>query len=143
MRVTGVWKDDESSGTSYQFDSDTATIINPLDEDPLSKKNISEHSQYQHGGVKVNGTKLCFGLVYRVVSSEESYNLENDKMIVDHMYDVHDTVQGIVGYDYVPFHNALQWLYYNRFYQLINNLISYYFMGEEVLRIQLKNIPSQ
>jgi len=116
MSETGVWKDDESFGTSYHLNSDTATIINPLDEDPLSRKNISEHAQYQHGGVKVNGTKLCFGLVFRVVSSEESYHLENNKMIVDYLYDMNDTVDGIVGYDYVPFHNALQWLYYNRFY---------------------------
>ena len=116
MCVTGVWKDDESFGTSYHLNSDTATIINPLDEDPLSRKNISEHAQYQHGGVKVNGTKLCFGLVFRVVSSEESYHLKSNKMIVDYLYDMNDTVDGIVGYDYVPFHNALQWLYYNRFY---------------------------
>ena len=66
--------------------------------------------------MKVNGTKLSFGLVFRVVSSEQSYNLDTDTMIVDHLYDTNEIVEGIVGYDYVPFHNALQWLYYTRFY---------------------------
>lgn len=116
MSKAGTWEDDDSFGTSYHLNSDTATIINSLDEDPLSYKNISKHSQYQHGGVKVNGTKLSFGLVFRVVSSEESYNLDTDTMIVDHDYDKNEIVEGIVGYDYVPFHNALQWLYYTRFY---------------------------
>ena len=116
MTKAGVWEDDDSFGASYHLNSDTATVINPVDENPLSYKNLLKHAQYQHGGVKVNGNKLCFGLVFRVVSSEESYNLDTDTMIVDHLYDTHESVEGVVGYDYVPFHNALQWLYYSRFY---------------------------
>lgn len=116
MSKAGTWEDDGSFGASYHLNSDTATIINSLDEDPLSYKNVSKHSQYQYGGVKVNGTKLSFGLVFRVVSSEESYNLDTDTMIVEHDYDTNEIVEGIVGYDYVPFHNALEWLYSTRFY---------------------------
>lgn len=36
-------------------------------------------------------------------------------MIVYHIYDNTYTVEVIVGYDYVPYHNALKWIYYNRF----------------------------
>ena len=107
--------DNTSFNTSCNLNSDTVTIINPLDEDPLSKKNIWEHAQYQYGGVNVSGRKLSVGLEFRVVDTEESYNLENDRMIVDHMYENNDVVEGIVGYDYVRYHDALKWLYRNRY----------------------------
>ena len=99
--LNGKWCLDPSFSTSYILNSDTVTIINPLDEDPFSPKNVDEYCQYQHGGVKLTGTKLCAGPVFRVVNSEQSYNIENDTMIVDYMSNNSNIVHVIIGFDYL------------------------------------------
>ena len=97
------------------IDSDTITSINHLDENPCSDKNIKEHSQYQHGGVNVSGEKSTSGVVYRVVNSKQSYNIGNDAMVVEYIPRVSHTVNGMIGFDYVKFHEFLQTLV-DRFY---------------------------
>ena len=109
------WCLDPSFSTSYILNSDTVTIINPLDEDPFSSKNVNEYCQYQYGEVKLTGTKLCAGLVFQVVNSEQSYNIENDAMIVDYMSNNNNVVHGVIGYNYIEFQNNLTSLYNNTF----------------------------
>ena len=114
--VNGKWLDDASFSTSFTLSNDTVTIINPKDEDPMCPKNIDEHCQYQHGGVSVTGDKLCAGLVFRVVDSEQSYNINNDTMIVDYTPNNNDIVHGIIGFDFCQFQSILVSLFYNTFY---------------------------
>ena len=73
-------------------------------------KNINKHSQYQHGDVKVSGEKFTAGVVYCVVDSDKSYNIGNDVMGVEHMSIVNYIVNGMIGFDYVRFHDFLQTL---------------------------------
>lgn len=90
------------------------TILNPLDEDPLSPMNVDENCQYQYqyGGVKVTEYKLCVVLFLRVVNSEESYTIDNDTMIVDFITNNNCIVHGIIGFDYIEFQNSLTPLFY-------------------------------
>ena len=105
--VRNHWIDDDTFSESFKLDRDTITIVNPLDEDPLSPKNINEQCQYIHGGVNVTGETLCAGIVLRVVSSIELYNTINDTMIVDGSSNHNDIVHGVLGVDLFNFHNRL------------------------------------
>ena len=42
--VKSKWSNDSTFSESYDIDSDTITIINQLDENPCSDKNIKEHA---------------------------------------------------------------------------------------------------
>ena len=116
--VKSKWSTDLTFSESYDIDSDTITIINQLDENPCSDKNIKEHAQYQHGGVKVTGEQFTTGLVYRVVNCEKVYNIENDAMVVECMPGVNHIVKGVIGFDYVRFHEFLKIQVNNRLLQV-------------------------
>ena len=83
-------------------------MINQLDENPCFDKNIKEHAQYQHGGVNVSGEKTTAELVYRVVNCEKSYNIENDAMLVECMPGFSHIIKGMIGVDYIRFHEFLK-----------------------------------
>ena len=101
------WLDDAVYRESFHLDRDTITIVNQLDEDPLSPKNNKEQCQYIHGDVKVSGESLSAGIVLRVVSSVEGYNTNHDTMIVDGNPDDNDIVHGVLGVDLFTFHNDI------------------------------------
>ena len=111
--VRNHWINDDTFSESFNLDRDTITIVNPLDEDPLSPKNINEQCQYIHGGVNVTGDTLCAGIVLRVVSSLEFYNTINDTMIIDGNSDHNDIVHGVLGVDLFNFHTRLNRLLNN------------------------------
>ena len=98
----------------YNIDSDTLIIINQLDENPCSDKNIKEDIQYQHGGVNMSREKLNTGIVYRFFSCDKSYNIGNDTMVVEYMPGVNHIVKGMIGFDYVRFHEFLKTQFDNR-----------------------------
>ena len=106
--VNSKWSNYLTLSESYDFDSDTITIINQLDENPCSDKNIKEHAQYQHGGVNMSGEKFTAGVVYHVVNCDKSYNIGKDAMVVEYMPGVNHIVKEMIGFDYVRFHEFLQ-----------------------------------
>ena len=112
--VKSKWSNDTTFSESYDIDSDTITIINQLDENPCSDKNIKERSLYQHGDVNVSGEKITAGVVYRIANSEQSYNIGNDVMVVEYTHGVNHIVNGVIGFDYVRFHECLQKLVDNQ-----------------------------
>ena len=61
---SNFWVDDKGSRKSFSIESDKATIINPMDDNPISFSNINRNSQFIHGGVKVTGQKSSVGLVF-------------------------------------------------------------------------------
>ena len=80
---------------SYDIDGDTITVINQLDKNPCSDKNIKD-SQYQYGGVSVYGKKFTAGVFYRIINSEQSYNTGNDIMLVEHIPGVDHIVNRMI-----------------------------------------------
>ena len=44
-------------------------IVNPLDEKATANNDIGLVVRYRHGGVKVKGSQLSVGFVFRVVRS--------------------------------------------------------------------------
>ena len=52
--------------------------------------------------------KLTVGVVYRVVNCDKSYNIGNDSTVVEYIPGVNHIVKGIIGFDYVRFHEFLQ-----------------------------------
>ena len=104
--------------TSYQLNSDAVTIVNPLDKDQFSAKNIKEKLQYQYSGVTVIGGNPCAGLTYRAVEPQQSYSIANDTMIVNYRISHNTIVDGIIGYDLV--------LYYTELILLYNNIFSWF-----------------
>ena len=52
----------------YDTESNTITIINQLDENPCSDKNVKEHYQYQHGDVNVSGETFYAGVFIVLLS---------------------------------------------------------------------------
>ena len=79
-----TWVEDALWSRKFDIDSNSVTIINPLDKDPLSPKNNSDIAQYMHGGVSVTGDKLSMGLVYRVVDCEEAYCSSTQTLMIEH-----------------------------------------------------------
>ena len=104
-RSRNYWTDDGTFNESYKIDRDTVAILNPLDEDPLSSKNINESCQYIHSGAHVTGEILSAEIVLRVVSSIEHYNTNDDTMIVDEFPDHNNILHGVLGVDLFDFHN--------------------------------------
>ena len=106
--VKSKWSNDSTISELYDINSDTITTIDQLDENPCSDKNINKHAQYQHGGVNMSEEKLTAGVVYRVINCDKSYNIGNDAMVVEYMTGVHHIVKGMIGFDYIRFHEFLQ-----------------------------------
>ena len=111
-----TWEPVKCFRCSFQLHSDTITIINPHDENPLSSKNISDKSQYLHGGVNVSGEKFSVAFVYRVVSNTKLYNVRDDTQHYDGSDGSGDVVNGILGFDMNQFHLNLKQLYLNTLY---------------------------
>ena len=107
-----IWKDDTDSTHIFSLGSDTVTIINPLDENPLNVNNIQRKLQYLHGGVSVTGEKVSVGLVFRVVKSTCVYNQNDDTMVIDDPIASNYVVDGCLGIDLNEFHNNLSMLYH-------------------------------
>ena len=108
--VKSKWSNDTTFTELYNIDSDTITTMNQLVENPCSIKNVKEHFQYQHGGVSGYGEKFTTGVVYRVVNSEHSYDIDNDAMVDEYIPVVNHINNGMIGFDYVRFHEFLQTL---------------------------------
>ena len=71
-------------------------------------KEISKNTlKYQHGDVNMSGEKFTAGDVYSVVNSEQSYNIDNDTMVVEYMPGVNHIVNRMIGFDYFRFHEFL------------------------------------
>lgn len=85
-------------------------IVNPRNEDSLSKRMLMN---MPINDVNVEGRKLSVRLVFRCVQSKHLYNINDDTMIIDHLFDNSDIMHCIVGYDYIEFHNTLKSLYHN------------------------------
>ena len=107
-----IWKNDKDRTQTFCLGSDTVTIINPLDENPLSVNNIQRKSQYLHGGVSVTGENFSVGLVFRVVKSTCVYNQDNDTMVTDDPNVSNYVVGSCLGIDLNEFHNNLSMLYH-------------------------------
>ena len=124
-----VWVDNTNERLSFSLDSDTVTIINPLDENPLSFKTIQRKSQYLHGCVNVSGVKFRFGLVCRVVKSTCTYNLSDNTMVLNSTNENNDVMNSCLGIDVHSFHSNLSMLYHNTIYYtyFTNSMIRLYF----------------
>ena len=92
----------------------TITIINQLDENPCSNKNVKELAQYQHSGVNVSWENFTAEVVYRVVNCDKSYHIGNDAMVDEYMPGVNHIVKGVIGFDYFRFHEFLKTQFDNR-----------------------------
>ena len=66
----------------------------------------------------MSGEKFTAGVVYRVVSCDKSYNIGNDAMVVKCMPGVNHIVKGVIGFDYVRFHEFLKTQVDNRLFQI-------------------------
>ena len=58
----------------------------------------------------MSGEKFTAGVMYRVVNCEQTYNIGNDVMVVEHMPGLNHIVNGMIGFDYIRFHKFLQTL---------------------------------
>ena len=68
-------------GQHIFWDNNIFTIINPMDENPISPKNSDNHSQYTHVGISFTGKK-SIGMVLRVVNGEVLYSDTTNRMII-------------------------------------------------------------
>ena len=75
-----IWVPKDDDKMTFQIGTDTLSIINPLDEDPISEKNKSDMTQYLHGGINVSGENLSVAMVFRIVSQIYMYNLSDDTL---------------------------------------------------------------
>ena len=67
----------------FELGTDSLTIVNPNDKNPLSDKDKDVMRQYLHGGVNVSGQKLSVGFVFRVVNETAVYHVFDDTMFID------------------------------------------------------------
>ena len=95
----------------FKLGSDTITVINPIDENPCSQKNIGNMRQYMHGGVNVSGEKFSVGFVFRVVSRVGLYHKTNDTLVTENKKS--DVFNGVLGLDLGEFHRNLLRVYCN------------------------------
>ena len=56
--------------------------------------------------------------MYRVVDFDKSYNIGNDAMVVEYIPGVNHIVKGMIGFDYVRFHEFLKTQVDNRLFQI-------------------------
>ena len=56
--------------------------------------------------------------MYRVVNCDKSYNIGNDAMVVKYMPGVNHIFKGVIGFDYISFHEFLQTQVDNRLLQI-------------------------
>ena len=80
-KVSKGWCDDDNWEHTFELCRDSVCIIHPDDENPLSSKNIDKMYQYQHGVQKVTGDNFSAALVFRVVNSIQSYDVQSNLMI--------------------------------------------------------------
>jgi len=111
-RGRNIWVPKDDDKMTFEIGTDTLSIINPLDEDPLSEKNKSDMTQYLHGGINVSGEKLSVAMVYRIVSQTYMYNLSDDTLHHENTDGQGDVVNGILGIDLGRFHTKLLSLYH-------------------------------
>ena len=98
----------------FELGTDSLTIINPNDENPLSDNNKKDMKQYLHGGVNVTGQKFSVGFVFRVVNKTALYQVFDDTMSIDNTNGQSDVVNGVVGVNLPSFHMKLYNLYLNK-----------------------------
>lgn len=111
-----IWIDNKNNILSFSLDSDTVTIVNPLDENPLSSKNIQRKSQYLYRGVNIIGVKFSVGLVLRVVKSTCTYNLSDDTMVLNSINGKNDIVNSCLEIDLNTFHSNISMLHHSTMY---------------------------
>ena len=111
-----VWQDKLGKKMSFELESDTLTIINPHDENPLSDKNKHDMRQYMHGGVNVSGQKFSVGFVFRVVNTTAMYQSSDDTMDFENSPGHGDVVNGVLGVNLASFGRNLSNLYLNTLY---------------------------
>ena len=100
--------------TSFSLGADTITIINPVDENPRSKKNVNMKTQHQHGNVNVSGDKFSMALVFCVCNNTNIYWRSDDTQVVDgQLGEGGSVVNGCLGFDFNLFHSRLITLYHN------------------------------
>ena len=106
-----IWLRKDKDRITYEIGSDTISIINPLDENPMSQKNYDELSQYLHGGIDVSGEKLSVAFVFRVVKDTKFYNLCDDTLFCTESNCGGNVVTGVLGFDLGSYHRNLRSLY--------------------------------
>ena len=55
----------------YTFDSDTITLVNPLDKKPISEQYIVYKQKYIQGGVNVIDETLFVRILFRIINTTE------------------------------------------------------------------------
>ena len=60
--------------------------------------------------------KLCSGLAFRVVNTEQMYNLSDDTMIVDGYDGIRDAFHGYIGFDLLIYYYNILIFYRNVMY---------------------------
>ena len=106
-----TWLPKEKDRITYAIGSDTISIINLLDENPMSKKNQNELSQYLHGGIDVSGEKFSVAFVFRVVKETKLYNLCDGTLYCTESNGGGNVINGVLGFDLGSFHYKLRSLY--------------------------------
>ena len=56
--------------------------------------------------------------MYRVVNCDKPYNIKNDSMVVEYMPRINNIFKGMIGFDYVRFHEFLKTQFDNRLLQI-------------------------
>ena len=82
-RSKNTWVNNPNYAKYFLLTSESVTIINPFDEDPLSCKNQKTKWQYQQGCVSKTGDKYSARLVFRVLKSTELYYVNDDTIVVE------------------------------------------------------------
>ena len=98
---------DTSFNSCYSLDSDTITIVSPLDEISLSQKHAVNKQQYIHGGVHVTGEKFSSRIVFRAVNTKERYTMKDDTMVVSDMPRHNKIIHGMLGLSLAMFRQDL------------------------------------
>ena len=78
---TTKWQNNKKWRKSFNMNSHSITIINPLDECPTYNNALDTKVKYQHGGVKIIDNKMSVRYGFRVVKNMKEYNMYNNVMI--------------------------------------------------------------
>jgi len=74
------WVTDKTFNAIMVLNNISILIVNPLDEKATANNDIGLVVRYRHGGVKVKGSQLSVGFVFRVVRSWAVYDC-NDELL--------------------------------------------------------------
>ena len=92
-----AWVDDKVSRQLLSLDNDTGTIINPLNEEPLSFSHMHRTSHFFHRDISVTGRKFSVSLVFRVIKFMCIYILSNEPMVFYGTNGIIDVVNSCLG----------------------------------------------